>query len=447
MNNRIEIGIPAIRLMAMCLLFATSLMVYGQSNGHFVTTGTVAEGAMTIGTLSTYESVQACKAASVPPGALDAGLLAFCTLNNDIGMAHSFFSEQIRTLHSDEVECGEMWFGRALACRSDDETVFVATVVTQPISVVYRHWLEQISRDYIKLREISQDDKVDPEFVRSMEQAFHDTSDESAVWVRLKTGYCNEVPSGAYPDIDGKMQNCGGQSTAQQLAAPSSHDSATSSQLNGVSARTATLATSYPPSVTTLASTQANKIAKEPAGACEKNVSFAVVEDAQVESRVPRFAQKWIEKNKKKYPALCFSQTPDPQAANFLLVFSTSQSAFNGIYPTVHTNSSSGTTPVNGNGTVTDSYGGMWNYTYNGTVTTTTTTTSQVSLPYTDTTKSLYVYSYDQRGQLLSRHRRSITTRQGGDGANTFGYNLGAALSAIHLKEHLLKAALNDLAK
>jgi hypothetical protein len=33
------------------------------------------------------------------------------------------------------------------------------------------------------------------------------------------------------------------------------------------------------------------------------------------------------------------------------------------------------------------------------------------------------------------------------DGANTLGYNLGAALGAIHLKQHLLKNAVEDITK
>ena len=108
---------------------------------------------------------------------------------------------------------------------------------------------------------------------------------------------------------------------------------------------------------------------------CEKNVSFAVAEGGQIVPRVPAFADKWISKNQKKYAELCFSQTPNSRAANYLLVFSTSQSAFNGIYPVVRTstNTNTNTTPVSGSGTVTDNYGSMWNYTYDGTVTTTTT--------------------------------------------------------------------------
>ena len=61
--------------------------------------------------------------------------------------------------------------------------------------------------------------------------------------------------------------------------------------------------------------------------------------------------------------------------------------AFYGLYPTVRTNTTTSTTPVSGSGTVTDSYGGMWNYTYDGKTTTTTTTTTREDLHYTDASK------------------------------------------------------------
>jgi hypothetical protein len=105
------------------------------------------------------------------------------------------------------------------------------------------------------------------------------------------------------------------------------------------------------------------------------------------------------------------------------------------------------TTPLSGNGTIVNSYGGMWNYTYNGTETTTTTTTAQVNLLYTDTSNYLYAYSYNQRGILVSSRWRAVTVRQGGDGANTLGYNLGSALASIHIKERLLQSAVEDISK
>jgi hypothetical protein len=228
---------------------------------------------------------------------------------------------------------------------------------------------------------------------------------------------------------------------------PSSETSLNPPQLPGSSATTSTPASLSKLPVTNLAESQTNRAMIGRPDTCRKNISFAVAEGGQVVSRAPKFTQKWIEKNARKYPGLCFAQAPNSQAANYVLVFSTSQSAFNGIYPTVRTSTSSSTTPVNGSGTVTDNYGGMWNYTYNGTATTTTTTTSQVDLPYSDTTRSLYLNSYDQRGTLVSQRWRSMTTRQGGDAYNTLGYNLGASLGAIHIKERLLKDTVDDVAK
>src|ERR1035438_10366809 len=81
-------------------------------------------------------------------------------------------------------------------------------------------------------------------------------------------------------------------------------------------------------------------------GPCAKNISFAVAEGGQIVSRAPQFTQKWIKNNQKHYPGLCFSQIPDSTAINFVLVFSTSQSSFNGIFPTVRTQTSSNTSPV-----------------------------------------------------------------------------------------------------
>jgi hypothetical protein len=165
-------------------------------------------------------------------------------------------------------------------------------------------------------------------------------------------------------------------------------------------------------------------------GGCVKNISFAVAEGGQIVSRAPQFTQKWIEKNQKKYSGLCFSQTPNPEATNYVLVFSTSRSSLDGIFPTVVTSTSTNSSPISGSGTITSNSGSMWNYSYEGTETTTTTTATEENLPYTDTTSTLYVNAYRQNGALVSQRWRSITTRQGGEGANTLGYNLGAALGS-----------------
>jgi hypothetical protein len=181
--------------------------------------------------------------------------------------------------------------------------------------------------------------------------------------------------------------------------------------------------------------------------ACQKNISFAVAEGGQIVLRAPKFTEKWIKNNQKKYPGLCFSQMPDPRAANYLFLFSTSQSAFNGFDPFVRTTTSTSSSPVYGSGTATDNYGSTWNYSYSGTDTTTITTSTTENVPYTITSNTLFLNAYDQKSRLISDHWRTASRKQGGDASSTLGYNLGSALRGIHLKEGLLKSAVEDVAK
>lgn len=178
---------------------------------------------------------------------------------------------------------------------------------------------------------------------------------------------------------------------------------------------------------------------------CKINISFAVATGAGVLHLAPAFTEKWIDKNHKKYPGLCFSQTPTSQAADYLVVFSTSQSALSGLEPSLQTTSSTSMTPIYGNGSVTSNSGETWNYTYSGTATTYTTSTAQVNLPYTLTTDSIYENTYSQRGILISQRYRSFTTQRGGDPYSALGTNIGALIRRAHIKEHLLKDAVTDI--
>jgi len=180
---------------------------------------------------------------------------------------------------------------------------------------------------------------------------------------------------------------------------------------------------------------------------CKKNVSFAVAEGGQVVPRVPGFAAKWIEDNRTNYRGLCFYQTPEPKAANYLLVFSTSRAAFNGFEPSIRTTTSTSTTPVFGSGTITNNYGSMWNYTYNGTETTTTTTTSQENAPYTINSLTMFLAAYNDHGSLVSQHWRTVSSKQGGDPYSSLGYNLGSLLGSIHIKARLLKSVIEDVTR
>ena len=181
--------------------------------------------------------------------------------------------------------------------------------------------------------------------------------------------------------------------------------------------------------------------AQVPQKNCTKAITFAVAGNGSLAYRLPNVSHKWFDKAEKKFPNVCFTQDSTHASTNaeqYLVVLSTQSSAFNGLFPSYHTTTNTTTNPVSGNGTATGSQGSSWAYTYQGTVTSTTTTTQETNLPYTDTTLRLFANAYDKNGNQIGSAYRSESSRQGGDAANTLGYNLGARLGAIHLKEHLL---------
>jgi hypothetical protein len=177
-------------------------------------------------------------------------------------------------------------------------------------------------------------------------------------------------------------------------------------------------------------------------GNCPKAITFAVAENGTLVYRTPKVSAKWFEKAQNKFSNVCFAQVGNsstPGNTNYLIVLSTSRAMFNGLRPVFSKNTSTSTTPVSGSGIVTDNTGSIWNYSYQGTDTTTTTTTTQTNVPYTDTTFGLYASAYDESGALIGTAQRAATFRQGGEAANTLGYNIGSRLLSIHIREHLLE--------
>jgi hypothetical protein len=175
-------------------------------------------------------------------------------------------------------------------------------------------------------------------------------------------------------------------------------------------------------------------------GACKRSITFAVATNGTLDYRLPNVSAKWFDNAQKKFPSLCFTQlgaTPS-EIEHYLIVLSTQSTAFNGLFPVYQIKTSTSSGPLSGNGTVTDNRGSTWNYTYQGNFSSTTTTTEHQNLPYTDTTLGLYATAYSETGIAVASARRMENSRQGGDAANTLGYNLGARLASIHIKEHLL---------
>ncbi len=140
---------------------------------------------------------------------------------------------------------------------------------------------------------------------------------------------------------------------------------------------------------------------------CSKNVSFSVAEGGQPVPAIPKFVTKWIgdKKHQKEYSDLCFSQIPDPKAKNFVVVFSTLDSSFEGLVPTAHTYTR--TPPVSENQAPVGRYGGTWDYSYLGPMNTAPTAT--VNLQYADKYKALFMRAYNQQGGLVSQYRPDTT--------------------------------------
>jgi hypothetical protein len=136
--------------------------------------------------------------------------------------------------------------------------------------------------------------------------------------------------------------------------------------------------------------------------ACSKNVSFAIAEGGQPVPAIPKFTLKWLEgkSRKEQYSKICFSQIPSGTLQNYVVVFSSSAAAFNGLTPSAHTYSSS---PHEGdNKTPVSSYGGTWSYAYTGVAPPATTDT--LALQRDEKPKSLDVRAFDQTGRSIASY-------------------------------------------
>lgn len=180
---------------------------------------------------------------------------------------------------------------------------------------------------------------------------------------------------------------------------------------------------------------------------CTRVISFALADGSGVHPFMGTggWIGKWVKKNAKKFPDVCFSQTPIERRSNYLVVLSQSAGYLTGFDPVVKTNTTTSTDPVSGMGTVRDNYGGTWDYTYSGTATTTTTTTTNENVPYTITSNTVYAYAYGDGGVIVSQRYHVFSSRSGGDPSSTAGYNLGSALAAINARGRLLNSVVKDI--
>ena len=137
--------------------------------------------------------------------------------------------------------------------------------------------------------------------------------------------------------------------------------------------------------------------------ACAKTISFAVAEGGQPVPAIPRFVAKWIGKkyHVDSHAELCLSQIPSSATANYVVIFSTTDTSFEGLMPSAHTYTSTGRQASNVTGV--RSYGGTWNYSYTSALP--AATTSSIDLLKVDASKKvLVIRAYDEQGRQVSRY-------------------------------------------
>jgi hypothetical protein len=180
---------------------------------------------------------------------------------------------------------------------------------------------------------------------------------------------------------------------------------------------------------------------------CTKNVSLGSLDKEKLFLAIPEWAANWYEKNRKKFPGMCFSDSPMPGAQNYLVVFYTSAPAVSGIDSLKNISASADMSPLSGVGTFTTSYGSTWHYTYDRTATTTVTTVLTEKVPHNLQPNVLYATAYSEQGIPISQHWPTPITKKGKETSGKPGKNRDASLPAIRMMGELLSEMAEDIAK
>ena len=192
-----------------------------------------------------------------------------------------------------------------------------------------------------------------------------------------------------------------------------------------------------------LQSAELSNVAAHNRKLCDQVVTIAGLTPNGLALYIPREGQSFMAKNAKNYPRMCLLQDATsvmPGVPRYLLVWAYSEAAFAGFQPVQQVT----TAPVSGTGTLTNAYGERWNFSYTGTMTEIDT----VEAPYVLQSRTLYLWAYDEKGNVVSRHSITTSNQAGGDASYAAGYNAGALISLLwNNPSHLIKSVLKDVQK
>jgi hypothetical protein len=184
----------------------------------------------------------------------------------------------------------------------------------------------------------------------------------------------------------------------------------------------------------------------EPQPGCARIVSLGTMERDRLVLTIPDWAMKWLEKNQKRFPGVCFADSPLAGVPNYLIVFFTTAPPASQVAVAAKALVSPSRSTGSSGGTFTTSFGSTWHYTYDNAVTTTVTTAWTEKIPQRQPVQTLYATAYTEQGIPISQHwpgQSKVHEKQTND---KNGRKQDAISPATRLMSDLLGEMMVDLA-
>lgn len=179
---------------------------------------------------------------------------------------------------------------------------------------------------------------------------------------------------------------------------------------------------------------------------CTKNITLGSMRNEKLVLGTPGWAAKWIEKNRKHMPAICFSDTPMRGARNYLIVFyamaANGEAAANANAAMPMPDAK----PAGGVGSFTTKYGSTWHYAVDRSVGVTVLTTDEADEPHSQA-RVWYATAYTEDGMpVAERWPEQARHAVKGDEVNPKRERT-AQEERERISEELLTAMVEDLRK
>jgi hypothetical protein len=185
---------------------------------------------------------------------------------------------------------------------------------------------------------------------------------------------------------------------------------------------------------------------QEPRPGCARIVSLGSMENERLVLATPDWAMKWLEKNQKRFPGVCFADSPLTGVSNFLVVFFTAAPPASPADAVAKTTVSASTASGSSGGTFTTSFGSTWHYTHDNAATTTVTTAWTESVPDNQQAQTLYATAYTEQGIPISQHWPGPPKGHEKETRGSRGRKNDTVPPAVRIMSDLLGEMMTDLA-